>query len=225
MLVIPLWPARFTLRPAENKIGTVYTYLFKEQPYPKQGQRQEPGADQVRKSVGELLEELHAAKEIRVRARGVGEDAAQDRTYDDADVEGHGQQQEGAGLVLLLANDLADHGPHDADVAVGDAAERAEEQGLVEGGGEAEAEARYERAKQADDNNGLATGPARVGDTAPHHRRQELRGREAGVQDAGLPRDDGIRQRGVEPFELVEHVRLERRLHQRLAQPRHGDDD
>jgi len=41
-----------------------------------------------------------------------------DRSDQDADVEDHRQDQEGSTLVLLFLDDLTDHGPHHADIAV-----------------------------------------------------------------------------------------------------------
>lgn len=40
------------------------------------------------------------------------------RSDQDADVEDHRQDQEGSTLVLLFLDDLTDHSPHHADIAV-----------------------------------------------------------------------------------------------------------
>ena len=65
------------------------------------------------------------------------------------------------------------------------------------------------RPAKTNEQHRLAAGARRVGYASPYECREQLGSREAGVQNAGLARDDGIREVRVEPFQLVEHVGLE----------------
>ena len=71
-------------------------------------QGQETRAEQVRRRIRVAQKEVDLAEEARVAAGRVREQAAKDGADDDADVEGHGQEEEGARLVFLFADGFAD---------------------------------------------------------------------------------------------------------------------
>lgn len=183
--------------PSRQALVSMTTHLFQTQPGRQSCSEQEERAEQVRRRIGVPSEEVYLPKQVRIARCRVRQQAPEDRADDDADVEGHGQEEKGPGLVPPLPHDLADHGAQDADVAVGHPAEGPEEQGLPEGGAEAEAEARGGGAQQADEHDPLAAEAGPVGGAAPEHGGQELGRREARVQDNPPgPRRPGPAARG-----------------------------
>ena len=58
-------------------------------------------------------------------------------------------------------------------------------------------------ASESDKEHSFPAEVGRVGDTAPHHRRQELRSGEARMHHSRLARDDRVWKFGIEPFQLV----------------------
>lgn len=100
------------------------------------------------------------------------------------------------------------HRPHHTNVPIRSTAKRPKQQRLPKRRRESESQAGYARPQQTNEQNRFASHAFRIGNAAPHHGREELRGREAGVQDARLAGDGGIGKRRVEPFKLVKHVGL-----------------
>ena len=82
--------------------------FFKTEPDCYRGDEEERRADEIGRRIGEFHKEGDFAEHVGVAPCRVGEDAAEDGADDDANVEGHGEEEEGSGLEFLFADDFAD---------------------------------------------------------------------------------------------------------------------
>jgi len=114
------------------------------------------------------------------------------RTNDDPYIERHGKQEESSALILLLLDDLGDHGPHDADVSIEYATEAAEENSDSKVVGEAKAYGREHGTQQAQPDDTLAAPIDRVGEASPEDSGEELGSWECGMDNTSLVGDCGV---------------------------------
>lgn len=82
--------------------------LLEAQPHCCRGEQEKHAADNVGRRVGEVDKEADVAEQTGIRARRVGQDATQNGTDDDANVERHGEEEECTGLEPLFADDFRD---------------------------------------------------------------------------------------------------------------------
>lgn len=131
------------------------------------------------------------AEPLRQRVDRIREPSSNDRTQDTRDIEAHGQDQEGTGLVLALDGDLGDHGSDDSHKTIDAAGKDAPEHGHAEGGRETVSEAADGGAEGADEQNHLAAAVdlGGVGDFAPEDGCEDLGAGETTGQETGLSRD------------------------------------
>lgn len=114
-------------------------------------------------------------------------------------------------MVFLFPHIFRDHGPDNTHCPVNGTTKRPPEHSLRERGRKGNTQTRDRSPNQPNKEDEPASSPFRISNTAPGNSCRKLGGRERTLEDTGLGRNVGIGEGLVKGFELVEHVRLQRR--------------
>lgn len=119
-------------------------------------------------------------------------------------------------MVFLFLYIFRNHGPDNTHGPVNGTTKRPPEHGLRERGRKGNAQTRDRSPYQPNKEDEPASTPLRISNTTPRNGRRKLGGRKRTLEDTGLSRNVGIGEGLVKGFELVEHVRLQRRNLQKV---------
>ena len=208
-------------------------YLFQPKQNCHRRTKQEDRTQQIWQRIGPMLQPPHPilppkqtplSKNPRITPHRIRKQPPQNWPNNNPDIEAHRHQQECPRLKLLLPYDLTNHRSHNPHIPIQCPSHRPEHRRLPETSREAEAHARDTGTHEPNQQHRFSAHFLIISHATPQHRRHKLRCRKGTLQHARLSRDSGGRKAGIEGFELVEHVCLERGLGQGFGETGHGED-